>query len=845
MTLDQLLLSLLGLAVGGLWVGGLVGLRAPIAPSGYWPIGWALLLAGGALSSSGVDSRAAGIAAPMLGAAFAPAMFAGARLHGGRELPRWLGPASAAWVTLRGVLAAAGEADVGAALALVVEPPFLIAAAATVGAATRGWSRIPLQVALVGLAIAEAIDAVAGVAGLPEISRRIGWVAAAVPTVTLQILSTLERLRTSLVRTSAEAVERAEYLQALVSSIDPARVVLFDREARVQSFFGGGGEHLDVDSLVYSPVSGRGLRTPEDERRLRDGIADVYDGGSARVVPLELGAMATPRTVEIGLSPLRDREGRTRGVLGVLNDVSERERVASALRESEQRLRALVHSLADENVVTIDREGYVAELVGHVDRGEQRYGVAPDQVRGARITEILPGELGEIASEAVASVFRSGESREFEQVVELAGGRFVFHVILRPLRAATGQITHALAVCRDVTERVGAEERKERLEARMLQSQKLESLGVLAGGIAHDFNNLLTGILGNADLALAHVASDDPVRARLLDIERSSVRAAELTAQLLAYAGKEKVEPTTVELGALVEETLPLLHTSVGPATRVIAHRPARAAWMRGDATRVRQLLMNLVTNAVEALDPAGGRVEIETGVVHADREMLARASHADDLREGDYAFLRVRDDGVGMDESTLQRIFDPFFTTKFEGRGLGLASALGIVRAHGGALTVESALGRGTEFRVLFPATAAPERSGAVELERAPLAAAVAAAILVVDDEPAVLAVARRMIEQLGHRAIACSDAESALAAAAKNPGLSAAVIDLTMPDTSGEKLCLQLREIAPELPVLFISGRGAQSALESVGGIERSHFLAKPFRAAALRDALSQLLD
>ncbi|MCA9509753.1 MAG: PAS domain-containing protein [Myxococcales bacterium] len=843
MQFDQLILPAVGLAVGGLWIGGLVGLRTPVAPSGYWPIGWALLLNAAMLSAlSGAHPE---LVAPSkaLGVLFAPAMFAGALQHVGARVPRWCLPLALSIAVARGALFAAGLGGAADVLAIAAETGFLLAAAVVIDRGEPRWERRPLQAAFVLLAGIELADTLMGFGAAVATAPWILWCVAGVAIVAVQILATFERLRGQLARLRGDAAERAEYLQALVSSIDPARVVLFERDASVRSIFGGGGERFAA-APRSSGVHPLGIARTDHAERLASAVRAVARDGAVRVVQVDVGGADAQRAIELGLAPLRDRAGGVDGVLGVLTDVTDRERVASALRDSEQRMRELVHSLTGNNVVMIDRDGRIEEVVEHVDRGPSRYGLGLADVEGASIEAILPGASGDDIRRTIGAVFRDGRSCEFEREVALPSGTFTFHIAMRPLRAADGSIPRVLAVVQDVTERVRADERKERLEARMLQSQKLESLGVLAGGIAHDFNNLLTGILGNADLALSQVAPSDPVHPMLRDIERATVRAAELTAQLLAYAGKADVETTTLELGALVEETIPLLHTSVGPATRLATRASERPAWIRGDATRVRQLLMNLVTNAVEALPPAGGNVEIETGVLRADRETLARASHADELPEGDYAFLRVRDDGCGMDETTLQRIFDPFFTTKFEGRGLGLASALGIVRSHGGALTVESEPGRGTEFRVLFP-NASPPVGAEVVVRDAPAAGVVAGTIVVVDDEPAVLAVARQMLEQQGYRVIACADAAQALAATARVDDLTAAVVDLTMPDTSGEKLCLQLRELRRDLPVLFVSGRGTQSALERVGGIPRSAFVAKPFRSAALRDALAALVE
>ena len=262
-----------------------------------------------------------------------------------------------------------------------------------------------------------------------------------------------------------------------------------------------------------------------------------------------------------------------------------------------------------------------------------------------------------------------------------------------------------LGTARDITKKIRAEAERLELERKIKETQKLESLGVLAGGIAHDFNNILMVILGNADLAREALPEPSPVRENLVEIETACGRAAELCRQMLAYSGKGRFVVESLDLSALVSDMPHLLEASVSKKA-ILRLRPAEALpRMRGDAVQLRQVLVNLVVNASEAIGERSGRITVSTGARECDRAFLDRAHLKTDPPEGTYVFLRVADDGAGMDAETRRRLFEPFFTTKFLGRGLGLSAVSGIVRGHKGTLIFDSAPGEGAEFTILFPA--------------------------------------------------------------------------------------------------------------------------------------------
>ena len=380
------------------------------------------------------------------------------------------------------------------------------------------------------------------------------------------------------------------------------------------------------------------------------------------------------------------------------------------------------------------------------------------------------------------------------------------------------------------------EEQHRDLERKMLHVQKLESLGVLAGGIAHDFNNLLVSVLGNAGLALAELDPRSPIRARLTDIELAAERAAELTRQMLAYAGRGRFVVQNVSLSDLVVELVTLLRTVVPRTADIDVRLTDNLPEVEADATQLRQVLMNLVTNAADAIGAASGRIEITTGRMVATREYLAYSCIGQDPTPGEYVFAEIADTGCGMDEKTLARIFDPFFTTKATGRGLGLASVLGIVRSHRGAIAVESTPGVGSRLRLLLPpvVTGSANRQTAGSLQKAQ---ASIGTVLVVDDDDGVRTVATLSLERAGFRVLSVRDGEECMAMMRKSgPEFDAVLLDMTMPKLSGAQTCRLIAQMRPELPIVLTSGYTEPDTEGRFDMRDVAGFLQKPFTPANL---------
>ena len=413
-----------------------------------------------------------------------------------------------------------------------------------------------------------------------------------------------------------------------------------------------------------------------------------------------------------------------------------------------------------------------------------------------------------------------------------------------PYRIPGGEL-HFITVSRDITERLQAEQEQRKLEQSMQQAQKLESLGVMAGGIAHDFNNLLTPILGGTTLALMDLPPESPIRARLQLIQKAAHRAAALTNQMLAYTGKESLQIEVLSISTLVEEMGRLLESAISKQAEILYDLQQDLPAVEADAAQLSQVVMNLITNAAEALGHSGGRISIRTGVVEVDRATLSRTVPTADLAEGSYVFFEVSDTGCGMDEQMCAKIFDPFFTTKFTGRGLGLAAVLGIVRSHGGGVELESVPDLGTRFRVLLPCSKHPAprpraQPSHIEAWRG------RGTVLVVDDDDGVRDLTQEALERAGLDVLCARDGREAVAVARDHAdAIDLVLLDRTMPASSGEEIFDEIHRLRPGVPIVLVSGYSQQSVRDQFAGRDLAGFLHKPFQSGTLLLKVRELLE
>ena len=536
------------------------------------------------------------------------------------------------------------------------------------------------------------------------------------------------------------------------------------------------------------------------------------------------------------LSAAAKADGR---IVVLARDISARKRSEAELRASQGLLRSIVDGISD--VV------YAKDAAGRyclVNAAAARYtGSSALSVLGQDDTVLMPAAEATAVMATDRAIMAEGATRTYEETLTLGSEPVTFLTTKGPLRDAEGAVIGLFGIAHDITERKRANQEKLELERRLLHAQKLESLGVLAGGVAHDFNNLLMAIVGHLDVARLDAPPAAPVRSDIDAALEAAHRASELTRQLLAYSGRGRFVVAPLDLGAMVHECTDLLRTAILRSSRLeVALAPA---WVCADRGQMQQVVMNLLTNASEALGDAGGVISLRTGVEEWDDERLRRSRSAGPVAPGSFAYLEVTDTGCGMDEATQERLFDPFFSTKFTGRGLGMSGVLGIVRGHQGAILVDSEPGRGTSVRVLFPAIpagAAPPRA-----DPHPAAAFTGSVrmILVVDDEDAVRLASLRIARRLGFEGLGAASGDEALVLLERYADeIACVILDLTMPGKDGVATFEAIRRLRPDIRVILVSGYDETDVALRFTGARPDGFLQKPFRFEQLRSKLAGLI-
>jgi PAS domain S-box-containing protein len=531
------------------------------------------------------------------------------------------------------------------------------------------------------------------------------------------------------------------------------------------------------------------------------------------------------------VAPERDARGVVVGWVGTLTDLTDLKHAEFALADSEERLRVALEAAgmaswdADLESARIQWSPNAGSVLGMPDAELPRTGQ-----EGWRL--IQPGEVVHRMGNARESLERR-EPFEIELRVARDGEEPRWILVRGQGRAAdSNRGRRVVGVVADVTARHRLAAEREALENERRESQRLESLGLLAGGVAHDFNNLLVGILGNAELALTRLAEEAPVRPLIEELRAAAARAADLAHQILAYSGRGALQSGPVDVAELARDTLALLRPSLPPTARLHLECPTEPQPVAGDVTQLQQVLMNLVTNGCESLDERGGDVTIR----------ISRRSESEpEGTASDWIALEVADTGCGMDPQTRARIFDPFFTTRTTGRGLGLAVVHGIVRAHGGSIDVDSALGEGTRMRLRLPASRAPRAKEVLSSVPGVAPVVASALVLVVDDERAVRGVARLALEAAGHRVLVAANGEEASALLKEHAAeIGAIVLDLTLGRESSESVLTEIRARASDVPVLVTSGYPQEEAIARLSALGVCAFVQKPFTPAQLVESI-----
>lgn len=616
-------------------------------------------------------------------------------------------------------------------------------------------------------------------------------------------------------------------------------IVFFDR---------GALRLLDLENAYDDPKDVCGLKIGtlfeylDDVGRLRDAVRE--HGRVQRFEYHYRTLSGKERWVYHNSYLTRDSETDEEMIQVIAQDITELKRTTLALEASEARYRALADGslqgllvVGDEppkvlyaNLALADMLGTTVEKLTESTLEDLYEFLRPEDAEPARRRWRARAEGRPLAGAFDTRVIRAdGEHRDLT-------------VLASPTERDGKEVVQVTVI--DQTERVKAAEQRRELEEQALRSRKLESLGLLAGGIAHDFNNMLAGILGHADLARLEADEESELYHHLEAIMTTSENAADLCRQLLGYTGRRVGKMETHDIDALVLETTTLIEVSLSKKVTIERDLGRSDLVFEGDSGQLRQVIMNLVTNASDAIGDRPGHVRVVTAPIHLAGDRLNRLHLGSDLEEGDYIKVEVSDDGHGMEEEMIERIFDPFFSTKSRGRGLGLATVHGIVRAHQGAVEVESTPGRGTTFRVFLPQsekarcdTKVRSCTPALHWDRGSLA-------LAVDDEEVVLEGVAQMLESFGFEVARARHGREALSALRElGSRVCVVVLDVKMPFLGGHEVYRELRALHAELPVVFSSGILPEALRHEIERDELATFVQKPFTMARLERALAKV--
>ncbi len=868
----ELLLSMFLIAVGGVvWA-----MRDNTNPAALWVWGW-VVVGGTALFIEFGDTVPWALNAWQLLSPLLPGfILAGSLVYAERRSPHWLLPAALGLGAARWGMASAGYPLAGSWVGLLTEPAMYVASAHIVWQVARNtqtnYAQRLVAPAFLANALIEGLSAgwmLLG-HGYPATSVAV-WPPVAMLTLGIQITAAGHRgraLRSALETETAEARRALEHAERRLSVLArQSSDIIFETDA--------AGKIIYVSPSVVQ-VLGRSVEEvlaeepyafthPDDrEYRVAEHVATLDSGDHHDLLTRTLHGDGSWRWIETKMSSFKASDGE-RHIVGIARDVTERQQQQELLERSHQNLEQRVKERTTELVETVEKlEQEIVtrhSIESQLRDSRARYrAIAELSSDFAFGLHLAPG--GNVEIEWMSDAFTrltgydaldldaggwrklintehlqaarkqfdralSGEAVEFEGYINTRDGeRRYFHTRLTASGSDSDERRTIVGASRDITARHQAEDERRELEHRINEVQRLESLGVLAGGIAHDFNNLLSVILGNSALALADARDTGPVAQRIHRIRAAAQHAAGLTEQMLTYSGRTPPSLKPVDLSAVVRDTSDLLQASLDARISLDLDISATPALMQGDTTQLRQILINLVTNAAEAICNKRGTVRVRTGTLEIVEGEAPHSFGPADPQPGSYTFLEVSDTGQGMDEATQARIFEPFFTTRTSGRGLGLAAVLGIVQGHHGHITLESQSDLGTTFRVFFPRTEAAALSDPEPPQSA--AATTRGRVLLVDDEPLVLEVGAEFLRRAGFDVMTVTGGRDALELIEQaDPPIEAVVLDLIMPDLDGEETLCAIQASHPGVRVILTSGYDEQRTADAhtVG------FLRKPY--------------
>ena len=636
-----------------------------------------------------------------------------------------------------------------------------------------------------------------------------------------------------------EALAQSErYYRTLIFSLHE-QIMVIDRDYHITD---ANNIALQTLGVNREDVIGRhcyeishGLDAPCHEQGEQCGLRSVFDTGEyCNLYHEHIIADGKKAQINIMMSPIRDKDGNITHVVEASRDVTGLLQAQEALRESEERYKDL-YAEAPVGYVELDNEGRITRA----NRMQlEMWGCTEDQAIGQHLWELV---VEKEESKRLIQAKLSGiepPSKGLERTYKRIDGSTVPVVIDNAIvKDKEGQIIGMRSIIQDITER-------KRLEAQLHQSQKMESIGTLAGGIAHDFNNILSPIMIHSEMAMMGIPPENPLQQNMKQIFKAGERARDLVKQILTFARKQENERIPIKISLILKEVIKLLRSSIPTTINIQYNINPEQDTVLSDPTQLNQIIMNLCTNAAHAMEEKGGTLEVILANYNLDSES---ADEFSDLEPGRYAKLSVRDTGYGIEPQFMDKVFEPYFTTKEVGKGTGMGLALvhGIVKSYGGAVTVQSELGKGTSFHVYLPLV--EEEADILETAKDSVQLPTGTErILFVDDEKSAVDAFQPMLESLGYKVTARTSSIEALEAFRYNSDAFDLVItDMTMPNMAGDELAKKLLQIHPDIPIIICTGFSEKLDERKVQKIGISAYVMKPIAMQQIANTIRQVLD
>ena len=643
-------------------------------------------------------------------------------------------------------------------------------------------------------------------------------------------------------RTQSEVAlwESEEKYRTILDSIEEAYFEI-DIAGNLTFFNDSLSKSLGYSDDELMGMNNRDYMSPDSSKKIYELFNQIYNTGNPiKKVPYEIIRKdGSSGFHELFASLMKNQAGQQIGFRGISHDITDRQRAEEALLESEERYRALFERSL-ESVYLCDFEG---NFIDANDVALELLGYSKDGIKSLNFVSLLDKDQLPLAAETVEEILKTGSQKDVaEYKLRRKDGEHVYVESMGAIIYRDGKPFAIQGIARDITERKQSEEQKHKLEALLQQSQKMEAVGTLAGGIAHDFNNILAIILGNAELASADVPDWNPASESLKEIRRASIRAKDMVHQLLAFSRKSDEESKPIDIAPIIKESMKMLRSAIPTSVEFKQHISDNSYNVMGDATQINQIVMNLVTNAADAMSEEGGLLEMTLEKIILQEE---KACFDWVLSPGPYVRLRTRDTGEGVEPKIMDRIFDPYYTTKEVGKGTGMGLSVihGIVKRHGGGIRVESKPGKGTLFEIYFPAL---EKTEEEEKEPEEEIKGGSERILFVDDEEPMVNLYRRHLERLGYDVKSTAKPVEALEWFKADPDQFDVIItDMTMPRMTGDRLAAEVLKIRPNMPVIICTGYSERMSAQKAEVLGVRKYIEKPIDLGNLASSLRDVLD